>query len=82
MARLVTLLPEPDSPTRPRAPPASRSKLTPLTACTTALRPLSKRTVRSRTRSIGSLIASCACPSTLTPPPRRGSLEDVDRSSP
>ncbi len=68
-------------PDEAESPPACRSKLTPLTACTTTLRPLSKRTVRSRTRSIGSLVASCAWPSRLTPAPRRGSLEDVDRSN-
>ena len=36
MARLVTLLPGPDSPTSPSAPPAFSSRLTPFTACTTS----------------------------------------------
>ena len=34
MQRPVVLLPQPDSPTRPSVSPATRSKLTPLTACT------------------------------------------------
>ena len=34
MARLVTLLPDPDSPTRPTISPARRSRSRPFTACT------------------------------------------------
>ena len=79
MARLVTLLPEPDSPTSPSAPPASSSRLTPFTACTT-FRPLSKRTARSRTRSTASPAAvrvavrahSCSPPML---PRSRGSIQ-------
>src|SRR5829696_1431814 len=50
MARLVTLLPEPDSPTIPRVWPRSSEKLTPSTALTTPSS-VSKWTRRSRTSS-------------------------------
>src|SRR5215211_278926 len=50
MARLVTLLPEPDSPTMPRVWPGSSEKLTPSTALTTPSS-VSKWTLRSRTSS-------------------------------
>lgn len=48
MARAVTLLPEPDSPTRPRTSPLRRVRLTPLT---TSVPP--KRTRRLRISSSG-----------------------------
>ena len=50
MERPVTLLPEPDSPTRPTTSPAARSKDTPSTAFTVPAR-VSKCVVRSRTSS-------------------------------
>ena len=49
----MTDLPEPDSPTRPRHSPCSRSKETPSTARTLPYG-VSKRTARSRTLSRGS----------------------------
>ena len=62
MQRPVVLLPQPDSPTRPSVSPASRSKLTPLTACTLSTsRPsqppvIGKRLTRSLTSSSGAVI--------------------------
>src|ERR1035437_489208 len=50
IARLVTLLPQPDSPTRPRVSPSSRSNETPFTAWTVPSW-VRNRTVRSRTES-------------------------------
>src|SRR6056297_570285 len=50
IAIAVCVLPDPDSPTTPRVWPGSRSKLKPLTACTTPSG-VSNRTVRSRTSS-------------------------------
>src|SRR5215218_14835 len=64
MARLVTLLPEPDSPTIPRVWPGSREKLTPSTALTTPSS-VSKWTRRS-------LTSSNAMPTSHPGPGRRG----------
>ena len=50
MDMAVTVLPQPDSPTRPRVSPGARSKLTPATALTRP-RAAVKLTVRSRTSS-------------------------------
>ena len=52
MDMAVTVLPQPDSPTRPRVSPGARSKLTPATARTRP-RAAAKLTVRSRTSSNG-----------------------------
>ena len=52
MDMAVTVLPQPDSPTRPRVSPGARSKLTPPTALTRPRAPV-KLTVRSFTSSKG-----------------------------
>src|SRR5262245_11755064 len=70
MARLVTLLPEPDSPTIPRVWPGSSEKLTPSTALTTPSS-VSKWTLRS-------LTSSSAMP---TSPPRPGYREQQHHSA-
>ena len=63
MARSVMLLPEPDSPTRPRAPPRGTSKETPSTARTMPRR-LAIRTCRSRTSRIEALTGPVTVPTT------------------
>src|SRR3990170_4548014 len=57
MARFVTLLPQPDSPTRPSASPGSTVNDTPLTAWTTSSW-VRNRTTRSRTSSSGITVLS------------------------
>src|SRR5579863_6288460 len=70
----VTLLPQPDSPTRPTVSPSAISKLTPLTALTSPS--LVKNDVRkSLTRNRGSLLKSWPRPSTT-----RASLSQSRRS--
>src|SRR5690606_29239031 len=59
IARDVTDLPQPDSPTSPTVWPAATSKLTPSTA-RNCLRPLPKVTVRSRTDRSGVPLESVA----------------------
>ena len=56
IARLVTLLPQPDSPTSPRRSPSSTSKVTPLTAWIVASC-VRNRTTRSSTDSRATLSA-------------------------
>ena len=58
IARLVTLLPEPDSPTSASVSPRARLKETPFTAGTTPLSVL-KRTRRSDTSSTGVAVIGC-----------------------
>src|SRR5215211_3527597 len=72
MARLVTLLPEPDSPTMPRVWPGSSEKLTPSTALTTPSS-VSKWTRRSRT-------SSSAMPTSHHAPAARGQVHHNPRS--
>src|SRR5262249_49138326 len=50
-ARIVVVLPQPDSPTRPKRSPSSRAKLTPAAACTGRPCGRSDQTCRSRTSS-------------------------------
>ena len=67
IARSVMLLPQPDSPTRPSAPPRGTSRLTPSTALTTP-RGVGISTRRSRTERIGSPTVTRA---PASPPARR-----------
>ncbi len=61
IARMVVVLPQPDSPTRPRRSPSRRSKLTPWTAWSSPPPCRSNQTWRSSTLTTGS--------GTLTPRP-------------
>src|SRR5216683_8103832 len=51
IARMLVVLPQPDSPTRPNRSPASRSKPTPCTACSSPPPGRPNQTFRSRTSS-------------------------------
>src|SRR5258708_5486990 len=51
IARMLVVLPQPDSPTRPNRSPASRSKPTPCTACSSRPPGRPNHTFRSRTSS-------------------------------
>src|SRR5437763_2728960 len=74
---MVTLLPEPDSPTMPSVSPSDRMSDTPSTALT---RPSSvrKETLRSRTSSSGSAVMAAVPPSCRPDPRVEPGVADVD----